>query len=344
MKTSDFYFDLPEELIAQTPSLKREDARLMVLHRDSHKIEHTHFKDIIQYFQPNDVLVTNNTKVIPARLFLKRKDTGGKVEVLLIRPATNDQWICYVTPGRKAKPGMHLVHESGKMEAEVHSVLPNGERLISFTWKETEKPFLHVLEEIGKTPLPPYIKSDPDTWKEYYQTVYAKHDGSVAAPTAGLHFTHDLLDAIRKKGVITTEITLHVGPGTFKPVKCENIEDHAMDFEWYEISEEAASIINNAKQNNHRVFGVGTTVTRTLESNTKNNRIQSKKESTNLFISPGYKYQILDGLITNFHLPGSTLIMLVSAFYDREKVLEAYNEAIQNRYHFYSFGDAMLLL
>ncbi|MCK5848793.1 MAG: tRNA preQ1(34) S-adenosylmethionine ribosyltransferase-isomerase QueA [Caldisericia bacterium] len=343
MKTSDFYFDLPQELIAQTPSIERENARMMVLNKKTDIFEHKYFSDLPSYLQKGDVLVLNNTKVIPARLFMTRKDTGGKVEILLIRPKTDNQWMCFVTPGKKARPGMTLTHASGILEGKVISILENGERIIEFNWT-SDKPFLDMLKETGKTPLPPYIKSDPDTWKEYYQTVYAQHDGSVAAPTAGLHFTNTLLEKIKNMGVKVVEITLHVGPGTFKPVKATEVKDHRMDFESYIISEESADIINRAKDNGNRCFGVGTTVTRTLESCAQNGKVIPSEADTNLFITPGYKYQIIDGLITNFHLPESTLIMLVSALYNREKVLEAYNEAILKEYRFYSFGDAMLVL
>ena len=343
MKTSDFYFDLPQELIAQTPSIERENARMMVLNKNNDVFEHKYFSDLPTYLQKGDVLVLNNTKVIPARLFMLRKDTGGKVEVLLIRPKTDKRWICYVTPGKKARPGMSLIHTNGNLEGKVISILENGERIIEFKWDSSES-FTDLLKHTGKTPLPPYIKSDPDTWKDYYQTVYAQHDGSVAAPTAGLHFTDTLLEKIKNIGVRIVEITLHVGPGTFKPVKATEVKDHKMDFESYIISEESAKIINEAKENGHRCFGVGTTVTRTLESCAKNGKVLPGEAETNLFITPGYKYQIIDGLITNFHLPESTLIMLVSALYNREKVLEAYKEAILEKYRFYSFGDAMLVL
>ncbi|MDD4028881.1 MAG: tRNA preQ1(34) S-adenosylmethionine ribosyltransferase-isomerase QueA [Caldisericia bacterium] len=343
MKTTDFTFDLPAELIAQTPSLQREMARMMVLDRKNHTIAHKTFIDVLDYFRPGDVLVINDTRVIPARLFLERKDTGGHVEVLLIRPQPDNTWICYVTPGRKARVGQILQHSSGKLEGKVLAVRSSGERIIEFTWNSTQS-FIELLETVGKTPLPPYIKSDPDEWKEYYQTVYAKYNGSVAAPTAGLHFTEELLKTLTHRGIQIVTITLHVGPGTFKPVKCENIEDHKMDFEWYEVSEEAANAINIARQNGHACVGVGTTVTRTLESCAKKGMVHPGKGSTGLFIKPGYSYQVVDRLITNFHLPGSTLIMLVSAFYTREHVLKAYQEAVQNRYQFYSFGDAMFVL
>jgi len=343
MKTTDFSFELPPELIAQTPELKREMAKLMVLDRNRHTISHLTFKDIVQYLNPQDVLVLNDTRVIPARLFLERKDTGGHVKVLLIRPDTDRVWISMTSPGRRARIGQILHHPSGKLEGKVVDILSGGERLIEFTW-DTSKPFIQLLEEIGKTPLPPYIKSDPDQWKEYYQTVYAKYNGSVAAPTAGLHFTHELLSTIEKKGVQIVHITLHVGPGTFKPVKCEDTSDHKMDFEWYEVSPQAADAINQARQDGHACIGVGTTVVRTLESCANNGKVIPGKGATDLFITPGYQYQIIDRLITNFHLPGSTLLMLVSALYDREHILSSYQEAIRNQYQFYSFGDAMFIL
>jgi S-adenosylmethionine:tRNA ribosyltransferase-isomerase len=343
MKTTDFTFELPPELIAQTPSLQREMARMMVLDRKHRTIAHKAFKDVVDYFCPGDVLVINDTRVIPARLFLERKDTGGHVEVLLIRPNPDHSWTCYCTPGRKARIGQVLQHPSGKLEGKVLAVLSSGERIIHFSWDSAQS-FMELLETVGKTPLPPYIKSDPDQWKEYYQTVYAKYNGSVAAPTAGLHFTRELLDDLANRGVCIVTITLHVGPGTFKPVKCENIEDHKMDLEWYEVSKEAADTINAARQNGHACVGVGTTVTRTLESCAKDGIVHPGSGTTDLFIKPGYSYQIIDRLITNFHLPGSTLIMLVSALYEREYVLKAYQEAVQNRYQFYSFGDAMFIL
>ncbi len=343
MKTADFCFDLPEHLIAQEPSLKRDQARLMVMDRTSGKIEHRQFYDLMEYLCPEDILVLNDTRVIPARLWFQKEDTLSQLEVLLIRPLTDTQWICFVSPGKKARSGSIFVHPSGLIEARVVEVLPKGERIIEFQW-DKKTPFLSLLDQVGKTPLPPYIHSDPDQWKDYYQTVYAQKEGSVAAPTAGLHFTHELLDAIQQKGTTVRYLTLHIGPGTFKPVKVEEVEDHAMDEEFFHLSEEVADEINQRRKKGGRCIAVGTTVTRTLESLALNGQVQAGSGSTELFIRPGYNYQIVDSLITNFHLPGSTLIMLVSAFYNREKILKAYQEAITKDYRFYSFGDAMLVV
>jgi S-adenosylmethionine:tRNA ribosyltransferase-isomerase len=343
MKTSDFNFDLPPGLIAQEPKINREEARLMVIDRSSGQIVHRQFSDIIEFLHPEDILVLNDTRVIPARLWFQRKDAPSQIEVLLIRPLTDKRWICYVSPGKKAQVGSELVHSSLSLKAKVHEILPQGERLIDFEWTEN-KHFLSVIEKLGKTPLPPYIHSDPDQWKDYYQTVYAKKDGSVAAPTAGLHFTQSLLQKIQAKGTAVSYLTLHIGPGTFKPVKVENLEDHCMDEEFYQLSPELATEINQRKKQGGRCIAVGTTVTRTLESLAKSGIVEASEGSTKLFIRPPYSYQIVDSLVTNFHLPGSTLIMLVSAFYTREKVLEAYQEAIKQAYRFYSFGDAMMLL
>ena len=343
MKTSDFVFNLPPELIAQEPKIKREEARLMVIDRTSGKIHHQHFSDIGVYLHPEDILVLNDTRVIPARLWLIRPDTQSKIEILLIRPQTDKRWICYVSPGKKAQVGSEFIHPSSTLKAKVHEILPQGERLIDFEWTENEH-FLSVLEKFGKTPLPPYIHSDPDQWKDYYQTVYAKKDGSVAAPTAGLHFTQELLQNIQAQGTAVSYLTLHIGPGTFKPVKVENLEEHCMDEEFYQLSPELAQEINQRRKQGGRCIAVGTTVTRTLESLARDGRIEAGEGSTRLFIRPPYQYQVVDSLVTNFHLPGSTLIMLVSAFYTREKVLDAYQEAINEAYRFYSFGDAMILL
>jgi S-adenosylmethionine:tRNA ribosyltransferase-isomerase len=342
MKKSDFYFNLPQELIAQEPYKQREQSRLMVIHRSTDLREHKHFYDLVNYIQKGDVLVLNDTKVIPARLFF-HNERNQVIEVLLIRQTMLNTWICFVSPGKRARVGQKLIHTSGKLEATVIDVLEEGERVIRFEW-DSKVPFLVLLEEIGKTPIPPYIKTDPDRWKKDYQTVYAKYEGSVAAPTAGFHFTDALLDQLRSKGVRIATITLHIGPGTFKPVKTELVEDHKMDFEYYEITKASADLINTARKNGGRCFAVGTTVTRTLESSQENGVVIPSQKSTNLFITPGYKFQIVDALITNFHLPESTLIMLVSSFYTLGKVLEAYNDAIQHGYHFYSFGDGMLVL
>ncbi len=343
MKTTDFYFDLPRHLIAQEPSLNRDQARLMVIDRVSGKIEHRHFFHLLDFLHPEDILVLNNTRVIPARLWMQREETSSPLEVLLIRPRTDKQWVCYVSPGKKARTGSFLMHPSGLIKARVLEVLPQGERIIEFEW-DSNTSFLNLLDKVGKTPLPPYIHSDPDQWKEYYQTVYAEKEGSVAAPTAGLHFTHDLLEAIQEKGVAVNYLTLHIGPGTFKPVKVEDIESHTMDEEFYHLSQEVADEINQRRKQGGRCIAVGTTVTRTLESLARDGQVQAGSGSTKLFIRPGHAYQVVDSLITNFHLPGSTLIMLVSAFYNREGILKAYQEAIEQSYHFYSFGDAMLII
>jgi S-adenosylmethionine:tRNA ribosyltransferase-isomerase len=343
MKTSDFIFDLPPMLIAQEPKINRDEARLMVIDRSSGQIMHRQFADIAEYLHPEDILVLNDTRVIPARLWLNRADTQSQIEVLLIRPLTDKRWICYVSPGKKAQVGSEFTHPSSALKAKVHEILPQGERLIDFEWTEN-KHFLSVLEKFGKTPLPPYIHSDPDQWKDYYQTVYAKKDGSVAAPTAGLHFTSELLHNIEAQGTAVSYLTLHIGPGTFKPVKVENLEEHSMDEEFYQLSPELAQEINQRRKQGGRCIAVGTTVTRTLESLARDGKVEAGEGSTRLFIRPPYQYQVVDSLVTNFHLPGSTLIMLVSAFYTREKVLDAYQEAINEAYRFYSFGDAMILL
>ncbi len=342
MKTADFLFKLPQELIAQEPSIKRDMARLMVIDRVSGKLEDRHFIDILEYLRAEDILVLNDTRVIPARLWLELEDEARIIEVLLIRAYNDSSWICYVSPGKKARVGASLSHPSGLLKAKIIEVLAGGERVIEFEWPKNHN-FLSLLEKVGKTPLPPYIHSDPDQWKEYYQTVYASKEGSVAAPTAGLHFTNDLLEKIKKKGTAIAYLTLHIGPGTFKPVKAENIEDHHMDQEYFELSSQTVQMINQCRKNGGRCIAVGTTVTRTLESMADQGELRAGSGNTSLFIKPGYRYQIVDCLITNFHLPGSTLIMLVSAFYSKEKVLEAYQQAIQKSYRFYSFGDAMVI-
>lgn len=342
MKRTDFSFSLPSELIAQTPSLEREKARLLVINRATGCMEHKIFQNITEYFLPGDVLVLNDTRVIPARLRL-RDAHQKEVEILLIRPLHHHDWLCMVSPGKRAREGARLTHPSLRLSGEIIQINEKGERTIRLTYAP-DLPFYDLLEQIGSTPLPPYIHSDPDEWKEYYQTIYAKEKGSIAAPTAGLHFTSELLHAIRQKGVQIVYITLHVGPGTFRPVKSENVEDHKMDEEWFTIAEETADTINQAKQNGHRCFAVGTTVTRTLETAGMTGKINPSSQSTSLFITPGFRFQIVDHLVTNFHLPESTLIMLVSAFYNREAVLSAYEIAIRERYRFFSFGDAMLLL
>ncbi|EOD00671.1 tRNA preQ1(34) S-adenosylmethionine ribosyltransferase-isomerase QueA [Caldisalinibacter kiritimatiensis] len=340
MKTRDFYFDLPEELIAQHPLKNRESSRLMVLDKNTGAIEHKVFADIIDYLNEGDCLVLNDTRVIPARLFGKREKTGGKVEFLLLNRLEGDKWETLVKPGRKAKIGTKIVFGDGLLKAKVIDIVEGGARIVKF---EYDGIFEEVLDRLGEMPLPPYIKEKLED-KERYQTVYSKKEGSAAAPTAGLHFTNELLDKIKKKGVNIAYITLHVGLGTFRPVKVENIEEHDMHSEYYEISEEAAKLINETRENGGSVIAVGTTSTRTLESVAAGDgKVSAKKGWTDIFIYPGYKFKIVDKLITNFHLPESTLVMLVSALAGKENVLNAYNEAIEERYRFFSFGDAMFI-
>ena len=336
----DFYYDLPEELIAQDPLSVRSDSRLMVLDKVSGEIQHHVFSDIIEYLKPGDCLVLNDTKVIPARLLGVKKDTGAAVEILLLTRKEGDVWECLVRPGKKLRPGAKVVFGEGVMEAEVLEVIEDGNRLVRFTY---EGIFEERLDELGEMPLPPYITHKLKD-KDRYQTVYAKNTGSAAAPTAGLHFTKELLQKIADKGVDQAYVTLHVGLGTFRPVKEENVLDHQMHSEFYRISQEAADKINHAKETGHRVICVGTTSTRTIESAAdENGRLKACSGDTRIFIYPGYRFKVLDGLITNFHLPESTLIMLVSALAGREHVLHAYEEAVKERYRFFSFGDAMFI-
>ena len=387
MEVHDFYYDLPEELIAQDPLEKRDESRFMVIHRDTDEIEHRRFHDVIEYLNPGDCLVINDTKVIPARLLGEKEETGAAIEVLLLKDAsgyadsskegTNSEnaeptkelagkntrtWECLVKPGKKMKPGVRVVFGKDEatgeplLSAEVLDTVEEGNRIIRFEfdgiWEE-------VLDKLGEMPLPPYITHKLQD-KNRYQTVYAAHEGSAAAPTAGLHFTKELLSEIEAKGIKIARLTLHVGLGTFRPVKVEKIEDHHMHTEYYELSQEAADIINETRRNGGRVISVGTTSTRTLEtvgtlqgiSKASSNgdgsaRFQEIKPAsgwTNIFIYPGYEFKIVDSLITNFHLPESTLIMLVSAFYNRDAVMNAYEEAVKERYRFFSFGDSMFLL
>ena len=339
MKVSDFNYDLPEELIAQHPYDKRDEARLMVLDRKTQTIEHKVFKDIIDYLEPGDCLVINNTKVLPARL-LGKKDTGAKIEFLLLKRIEGDYWEVMVRPGNKLKPGTNVSFGDGILKAEILEVLEGGNRKVKFEYKGI---FNEILDKIGLMPLPPYIKETLKD-KDKYQTVYAKYDGSAAAPTAGLHFTEELLDKIKKKGIGVANVTLHVGIGTFRPVKVENVEDHLMHSEHFYIKQEDADKINKAKETGHRVIAVGTTSCRVLESIADENGKAAPTESdTSIFIYPGYKFKCLDCLITNFHLPESTLIMLVSSLAGREFILKAYNEAVKERYLFFSFGDAMFI-
>lgn len=340
LKKSDFYFDLPEELIAQDPLEDRSSSRLLVLNKDSGKVTHKIFKDVTEYLKSGDCLVLNNTKVIPARLLGEREGTGAHVEVLLLKRHEGDVWETLVKPGKKCRPGSRLIFGDGLLKAEVLEMVEEGNRLIHF---EYEGIFEEVLDKLGEMPLPPYITHKLQD-KNRYQTVYAKYDGSAAAPTAGLHFTPQLLQKIEEMGVQIAYVTLHVGLGTFRPVKEENILDHHMHSEYYQVTQEAADIINQTKKNGGSVFCVGTTSCRTVESaSTEEGVIHAGCDNTEIFIYPGYRFKILDCLITNFHLPESTLVMLVSALAGRENVMDAYKEAVKERYRFFSFGDAMLI-
>ena len=340
MKVSDFDYDLPERLIAQHPSLKRDESRLMVLNREKQTIEDKVFKDVIDYLNPGDCLVRNNTKVIPARLY-GRKETGANVEFLLLKRIHDDTWEVIVRPGRKLLKGAKVIFGDGILEATIDDVLENGNRLVTFKY---EGIFNEILDQIGLMPLPPYIKEKLKD-KDRYQTVYAKYDGSAAAPTAGLHFTEELLEKIRQKGVEIANVTLHVGIGTFRPVKVENVEEHDMHSEHYYIKKEDADKINNAKKNGKRIISVGTTSCRVLESIADESGFVKETEGdTSIFIYPGYKFKCIDSLITNFHLPESTLVMLVSALAGKDFILKAYKEAVEKEYRFFSFGDAMIIL
>lgn len=340
MNVKDYDYDLPEELIAQDPLEDRSSSRLMVLDRQTGDVEHRHFTDILEYLHPGDCLVINNTKVIPARLFGVKEDTQAKIEVLLLKRTENDIWETLVKPGKKAKPGTKLVFGDGLLTAEVVDVVEEGNRLIQFHYDGI---FEEILDQLGQMPLPPYITHQLKD-KNRYQTVYAKYDGSAAAPTAGLHFTKELLQKVKDMGVDIAEVTLHVGLGTFRPVKVENVLDHHMHSEFYMVSQEAADKINRAKESGHRVIAVGTTSTRTLEAAAdENGRLHETSGWTEIFIYPGYQFKVIDALITNFHLPQSTLVMLVSALAGREHVLHAYEIAVKERYRFFSFGDAMLI-
>ncbi len=350
MNTKDFYFDLPEERIAQTPLAKRSDSRLLVMDRTTGAFRHDHFYNIGNYLRPGDCLVLNDTKVMPARLLGAREDTGTPVEVLLLkrldretlaaRDLPDDCWEALVRPGRRVRPGHRLVFGEGRLRAQVMDIVEGGNRTIHF---EYEGIFEEILDALGQMPLPPYIHEqleDPDR----YQTVYAREEGSAAAPTAGLHFTTELLDSLRAQGIRTAFVTLHVGLGTFRPVKVEKIEEHEMHSEFYHISEETAALINRTRREGGRIIAVGTTSCRTLESAAlEDGTVPAGAAWTQIFIYPGYRFKVLDGLITNFHLPESTLIMLVSAFAGREHVLRAYEAAVEEKYRFFSFGDAMFL-
>ena len=340
LKTSDFNYHLPEELIAQTPLEKRDTSRLLKLDRHTGQVEHHHFYDIIDFLNPSDCLVMNDSRVLPARL-LGHRPTGGAVEVLLLRDLGNKQWECLCKPGRKMQVGNEVIFGNGELTAIVTEVRDDGNRVVEFRY---EGIFLEVLERLGKMPLPPYIKEELQN-QERYQTVYSRAVGSAAAPTAGLHWTEDLLEKVRAKGVKTAFVTLHVGLGTFRPVKADNIHDHHMHAELCMINEETAAVLNETKASGGRIICVGTTSCRTLESLVNDDgSFEAKSKWTEIFIYPGYTFKAMDGLITNFHLPESTLVMLVSAFAGREQVLSAYEEAVRERYRFFSFGDAMCIL
>ena len=339
MKVTDFDYDLPEELIAQTPIQKRDMSRLMVLNRDKKTIEHKVFHDILDYLNPGDCLVINNTKVLPARLY-GTKTTGAKVEVLLLKQLQGDIWECIVRPGNKLKPGTAVTFKNGLLKAEILDIMEGGTRKVKFMY---EGIFNEILDQIGLMPLPPYIHEELKE-KDRYQTIYAKYDGSAAAPTAGLHFTEELLKRIEAKGVNIARVTLHVGIGTFRPVKEENIEDHEMHSEHFYIKQEDVNKINKAKDEGKRVISVGTTSCRVLESIAdENGHVAVCEDDTSIYIYPGYKFKCIDALITNFHLPKSTLLMLVSALAGREYILDAYKEAVKEKYRFFSFGDAMFI-
>lgn len=340
MDVKDFYYDLPEELIAQDPLEDRSSSRLLVLGKEDGSIRHEIFRNITQYLNAGDCLVINNTKVIPARLFGEREGTGATIEILLLKRKENDIWETLVKPGKKAKPGTKIIFGGGLLTGEVVDVVEDGNRLIQFSY---EGIFEEILDQLGQMPLPPYITHTLQD-KNRYQTVYAKYDGSSAAPTAGLHFTPELLDEIRAMGVKIAEVTLHVGLGTFRPVKVEHVQDHHMHSEYYEVTAEAAALINETKQAGGRVIAVGTTSCRTLESAAEEDGYLTAKSGwTDIFIYPGYKFKVIDALITNFHLPESTLVMLVSALAGRDHIMNAYAEAVKERYRFFSFGDAMFI-
>ncbi len=339
LKTHDFWYDLPEELIAQTPLQQRDSSRLLVLHKDGGELEHRHFYDILDYLNPGDCLVMNDSRVLPARL-LGHRPTGGAVEVLLLRDLGDKKWECLCKPGRKMQEGSEVIFGSGELTATVREVKEDGNRVVEFHY---EGIFLEVLERLGKMPLPPYIKEELQD-QERYQTVYSREVGSAAAPTAGLHFTQELLEKAREKGIKTAFVTLHVGLGTFRPVKAEEISEHHMHAELCMISRETAQILNQTKAEGGRIVCVGTTSCRTLESLVnEDGSFEARTKWTEIFIFPGYKFKALDALITNFHLPESTLVMLVSALAGRENVLHAYEEAVKARYRFFSFGDAMFI-
>lgn len=340
MKTDDFDFDLDEDLIAQHPMKNRDESRLMVMNRTSGEISHKRFYDIVDYLEPGDVLVLNDTRVIPARLFGNRPDKDEKIEVLLVKREEDDVWETLVKPGKKMKLGSNITFGDELLKGEVVDINDEGNRFIKFSY---EGIFEEILDELGNMPLPPYITEKLED-KERYQTVYAKHEGSAAAPTAGLHFTNELLDKIRQKGVIVKFVTLHVGLGTFRPVKVDDVEKHNMHSEMYIMPKDTADAINEAKKNGNKIIAVGTTCIRTLESvHKKHGDIREDSGWTDIFIYPGFEFKVVDSLITNFHLPKSTLLMLVSAFSTKENILRAYDIAVKERYRFFSFGDAMFI-
>lgn len=340
MNVKDFDFYLPEELIAQHPLEQRDSSRLMVLDKETGEISHRTFHDIIEYLNEGDTLVLNNTRVLPARLIGEKEESGGKIEFLLLKRVEGDKWECLAKPGKSAREGRRFTFGGGKLKAEVIEVKEDGNRIVEFYYDGI---FEEVLDSLGEMPLPPYIHERLED-KERYQTVYSKEEGSAAAPTAGLHFTKELLEQIKEKGVNVVYLTLHVGLGTFRPVKVENIEDHDMHSEYYHLSKETADIINETKKRGNKVISVGTTSTRTLETiGDENGEVREQSGWTNIFIYPGYKFKIVDRLITNFHLPESTLIMLVSTLAGKEHVMHAYEEAVKEKYRFFSFGDAMFI-
>ena len=340
MKTSDFDFYLPEELIAQHPLEKRDYSKLMVLDKETGKIEHKHFYNVIEYLNQGDTLVLNNTRVMPARLIGEKAESGGKIEFLLLKRIEGDKWECLAKPGKRAKIGTEFVFGKGKLKCKVVDIVEEGNRIIEFSYDGI---FEQVLDELGEMPLPPYITERLDD-RERYQTVYSKEQGSAAAPTAGLHFTKELLEEVKKKGVNIAYVTLHVGLGTFRPVKVDDVNEHVMHSEFYNLEEEDAKIINDTKKRGNKIISVGTTSTRTLETiGDENGFVKAQSGWTNIFIYPGYEFKVVDKLITNFHLPESTLIMLVSALAGKEKVMNAYNEAVKERYRFFSFGDSMII-
>ena len=340
MKTSDFYYDLPQELIAQDPLEDRSSSRLLHLSMKDGSVEHRHFTDILDYLKEGDCLVVNDTRVIPARLYGHKEETGALIEILLLKRKENDIWECLVKPGKKARPGAKLVFGDGILKGEIIDVVEEGNRLIQFQY---EGIFEEILDQLGEMPLPPYITHKLED-KNRYQTVYAKHDGSAAAPTAGLHFTQELLQKVQEKGVKIAHVTLHVGLGTFRPVKVDDVENHHMHSEFYVVEEDQAKLINDTKKQGGRVISVGTTSCRTLESATDEDGVLHPGSGwTEIFIYPGYQFKMIDGLITNFHLPESTLMMLVSALAGKDRIMAAYEEAVKERYRFFSFGDAMFI-